>query len=133
MFQEMIKNYRMDLARSTAYNPQSHGVIERVHQVLEDALRTFELEEVDLDEANPWEPFLIAAAFAIRSTFHTVLGATPAQLVYGRDMILPIRFQADWAAIQQWRQAEMHRNNARENKKRIVHHYKVHHKRPICV
>jgi len=125
VFHEMIQNYGMRPARSTAYNPQSHGVIERVHQVVEDALRTFELEEADLDEINPWEPFLAAAAYAIRSTFHTTLQATPAQLVFGRDMILPIRFNANWTAIQQRRQTEMIRNNNRENSKRIVHHYNV--------
>lgn len=107
MFRAMTQNYSMHPAPSMAYNPQSHCVIERVHQVVEDALRTFELEEVDLDETNPWEPFLVAAAFAIRSTFHTTLGATPAQLVFGRDMILPIRFQADWTAIQQRRQQKI--------------------------
>jgi transposase InsO family protein len=125
VFNAMVHNYGMRKATSTAYNPQSHGMIERVHQVVEDALRTFELEEVDLDENNPWEPFLVAAAFAIRSTFHTTLGATPAQLVYGRDMILPVRFQADWTAIQQRRQKEINRNNIRENSKRIPHHYKI--------
>ena len=47
---------------------------------------------------------------------------------------IPRLLASEDAAIQQRRQAEeMHRNNARENKKRIVHHYKVHHKRPICV
>jgi len=67
-----------------------------VHQVLGDALRTFELEEQDLDETDPWTPFLAATAFAIRSTCHTTLGTTPAQLVFQRDMILPMKFQADW-------------------------------------
>ena len=47
------------------------------------------------------------------------------QLVYQRDMILPIKFQADWMAIQQRRQKEINRNNARENKSRVPHHYKV--------
>jgi hypothetical protein len=65
VFHEMVQNYGMKPARSTAYNPQSHGVIERVHQVVEEALRTFKLEEVDLEELNPWEPFLVAAAYAI--------------------------------------------------------------------
>ena len=124
-FKEMIKNYGLKTAQSTPYNPQSNGIIERVHQVLGDALRTFELEEQDLDETDPWTPFLAATAFAIRSTYHTTLGATPAQLVFQRDMILPIKFQADWMRIQQRRQKEINRNNAKENKRRIPHTYKV--------
>jgi len=106
-------------------NPQSNGIIERVHQVLGDALHTFELEEQDLDETDPWTPFLAATAFAIRSTCHTTLGATPAQLVFQRDMILPTKFQADWMRIQQRRQKETDRNNAKENKSHIPHAYKV--------
>jgi hypothetical protein len=35
----------------------------------------------------------------IRSTCHAVLDATPGQLVFGRDMLLPVQFEADWAII----------------------------------
>ena len=53
------------------------------------------------------------------------LEATPAQLVYGRDILLPVRFQADWAQIRARRQVVINRNNKRENNKRIAHDYKV--------
>ena len=125
IFEETIENYGLEKATTTAYNPQANGIIERVHQVLNDALRTFELEERELDGKDPWTPFLQAACFAIRSTFHTTLGATPAQLVYGRDMILPVKFKADWALIHARRQEEIERNNRRENASRIPHEYKV--------
>ena len=78
VFAETIANYGLEAAITTAYNPQSNGIIERVHQVINDALRTFELEERELDEKDPWTPFLQATCFAIRSTYHTTLGATPA-------------------------------------------------------
>jgi hypothetical protein len=78
-----------------------------------------------MDEKDPWGPFLSSAAYAIRSTFHTTLKATPGQLVFGRDMVLPIQFMADWGAIEQQRQKEMGRNNRRENASRISHDYKV--------
>jgi transposase InsO family protein len=125
VFETMIKNYGLESKGSVPYNPQSHGVIERIHQVLEDALRTFELEEQDLKGKDPFGPYLAAAAFAIRSSYHTTLGATPAQLVFGRDMILPVRFKANWEIIQARRQKEIDKNNARENSKRIDHTYKV--------
>ena len=125
VFKEMITNYGLERRGSSSYNPQSHGVIERIHQVLEDALRTFELEEQDLSEEDPWSSFLSAAAFTIRSTYHTTIGATPAQLVFGRDMILPLRFTADWELIRERRQKEMLKNNAKENSKRIPHTYSV--------
>jgi hypothetical protein len=40
-------------------------------------------------------------------------------------MLLPIKFMADWGAIEQQRQKEMGRNNREENASRISHDYKV--------
>ena len=109
VFNEMRQNYGMTAKPSTAYNPQSNGIVERVHQVLNDALRTFELEQKELDEVDPWSPFLAAAAYAIRSTYHST----------------PVKFAADWAHIRQKRQTEMSRNTQRENRSRLRHTYKV--------
>jgi hypothetical protein len=61
--------------------------------------RAFELEERELDPDDPWNEFLQACAFGIRSIFHTTLQASPGQLVSGRDMIHDIRFQANWERI----------------------------------
>jgi hypothetical protein len=69
--------------------------------------------------------FLASPAYVIRSTLHTTLKATPGHLVFGRDMVLPINFMADWGEIEQQRQKEMGRNNRRENASRISHDYKV--------
>jgi cleavage and polyadenylation specificity factor subunit 1 len=90
VFREMTENYGLTQKPTTNYNPQSNGVVERVHAVLNDILRTFELEGRELDENHPWDEFLFSAAFAIRATYHTTLQATLAQLVFGRDMTLPI-------------------------------------------
>ena len=110
---------------STDYNPQSNAIIKRVHQVLGNALRTFELEKRELDEKEPFEPFLTATAYAIRSTYHTTLRATPGQLVFGRDMILPVQFKANWASIALRKQNRINKSNAQENQKRIPHTYNV--------
>jgi hypothetical protein len=64
-----------------------------------------------MDEKDPRGPFLSSAAYAIRSTFHTTLKATPGQLVFCRDMVLPIQSMADWGAIEQQCQNEMGRSN----------------------
>ena len=125
LFDDLIKNYGLKRKPTTKYNPQSNGIVERVHAVLNDILRTFELEERELDERNPWDEFLSAAAFAIRATYHTTLEASPAQLVFGRDMMLPVAIQANWARIRQKRQDEIVRNNNRENRNRVPHEYHV--------
>ena len=96
-----------------------------MHQVLGNALRTFELEKRELDTNDPWGPFLSAAAWALRSTVHTTLDATPGQLVFGRDMLLPIQLKTDWARIRQRKQDIINVNNRKENSKRIEHEYRV--------
>jgi hypothetical protein len=78
-----------------------------------------------MDEKYPRGPFLSSATYAMCSTIHTTLQATPEQLVFGRDMVLPIKFIADWGAIEQQRQKEMGPNNRRDNASRISHDYKV--------
>jgi hypothetical protein len=62
-------------------------------------MRTAEIDGREMDEKAPWGQFLASAAYAIRSTFHTTLKATPGQLVFGRDMVLPIKFMADWGKL----------------------------------
>jgi hypothetical protein len=62
-------------------------------------LRTAEIDGREMDEKDPWGPFLFSAAYAILSTFHTTLKATAGQLVFGRDMVLPINFMADWGQL----------------------------------
>jgi hypothetical protein len=59
--------------------------------------------------------------FAVRATFHTSLQATPAQLVFGRDAILKIQFEANWNFIQQNKKRIFQKNNQRENAKWISH------------
>ncbi|GAX22752.1 putative transposase [Fistulifera solaris] len=125
VFKKMTDNYGLTRKPSTTHNPQSNGIIERVHAVLSDMLRTFELEERELDPIHTWKDFLSSVAFAIRATYHTTLEATPAQLVFGRDMILPITFRANWEALRQRRQQTIDKNNQRENASRIPHEYQV--------
>jgi len=93
----LCENFNLQKCKSGAWNPQANSILEHIHLVLGNCLRTFDLDEGDLDEDDPWEEFLTAAtAYAIQSTVHTTLGATPGQLVLGSDMILLIEYQADW-------------------------------------
>ena len=106
-------------------NPQANAILERIHQVFANLCRTYELEEREMDRSDPWSGIISAVAWAIRSTYHTTLKATPGQLVFGRDMVLNITHNADWAAIKTRKQALINSNNKRENKKRIAKDYNV--------
>ena len=125
LFAELCDNYGIKRKPTTDYNPQSNAILERVHQVLGNALRTFELGKRELPEENPFEEFLTSTAYAIRNTYHTTLNATPGQLVFGRDMLLPMSFKANWAQIALRKQELINKSNKKENKKRLHHEYKV--------
>ena len=73
-FQTMIKNdYGIKDKPITVRNPQANAIVERIHQVIGNIIRTFELENNYLDEEDPWKGILSATAFAVRSTYHTTL------------------------------------------------------------
>jgi hypothetical protein len=125
-FQKMIKNdYGIKGKPITVRNPQANAIVERVHQVIGNMIRTFELESNYLDEEDPWKGILSATAFAVRSTFHTTLHSSPGQLVFGRDMIFNIQHTANWEYIKQRKQQLIEKNNKRENAGRIQHEYKI--------
>ena len=54
--------------------------------------------------------FLTNAAKAVRSTYHTVLNASPGTALFGRDMLFYISFQADWNKIGEYRQCQTDQN-----------------------
>ena len=125
-FQDLIKNeYGIKTKQTTVKNPQANSVLERIHQVLLNMLRTFELEDRELDKDDPWTGILSAVAFAVRSTYHTTTQATPGQLVFGRDMVLSISHVADWHYIKKRKQNQIGKDNKRENSKRINHVYQT--------
>ena len=63
--------------------------------------------------------------YAMRGTYHTTLQATPAQLVFGRDMIYPIEYVAEWDVLRKNKTKIIKKNNARENSRRIDFDYRV--------
>ena len=125
-FRNTCKNeYGIKCKPITTQNPQANAIIERVHQVIANMIRTFEIENLYLDKRDPWSGILAATAYAVRSTYHTTLQATPGQLVFGRDMIFNTKHVANWKLIKERKQKMIDYNNARENKKRIAHTYHV--------
>jgi hypothetical protein len=121
-FTEMVKkDYQIKIKGIPTRNPQANAIIERVHQTLGTVIRTFQVHDAHLDEDDPWSGILAAAMFAIRATVHTTLQATPSQLVFGRDAIMNIKFDADWRLIRERKQSIVKQNNKSENARRIPH------------
>jgi hypothetical protein len=77
----------------------------------------------DVNPQEKWEGIIAAVGFAMRATVHTTMRATPMQLVFGRDAIHNVRFQANWKYIKERRQKLIIQNNDRENARRTPHTY----------
>ena len=121
----MIKNdYGIKDKPITVRNPQANAIVERIHQVLANMVRTFELEKKYLNKDDTWKGILSAVAFAVRSTIHTTSQKTPAQLVFDRDMILNIKHMANWEFIRKRKQDMINKNIQKENSKRTPNVYK---------
>jgi transposase InsO family protein len=108
----------------TTRNPQANSMVERAHQTLHQMFATMRLG-MDDNAQDTWDGIIAAVGFAMRATVHSTMRATPMQLVFGRDAIHNVRFQADWQFIKERRQRMIVQNNQRENAKRKPHNYQV--------
>ena len=110
----------------TTRNPQANSMVERAHQTLHNMTRTLEIKnDDDIDEEFGWLGILSALRQAMRATVHTTTRATPTQLVFGRDALLNVTFEADWQYIKERKQKLILQNNKRENATRRDHEYSV--------
>ena len=121
----IVQDYGCKKKGITTRNPQANAILKRIHKTISNIICTFQPQDADLDESDPWAGILATTMFAVRSTFHTTLQATPSQLVFGRDAILPIQFIANWEHIKQRKQMIIQKNNQKENARRIPHEYHV--------
>ena len=123
----MLNDYGIVRKPITTRNPQANAMVERCHATLHEMVRTIQCRDKrDLPQAlDQWAGVLSAVGFAMRSTVHTTNRATPAQLVFNRDAIHNVRFEADWQYIRQRKQRVILQNNKRENASRVDYTYKV--------
>jgi hypothetical protein len=62
-------------------------------------LRTSKLDMAEMVKPSDIDVFLSDAAWAVRSTYHTVLKASPGAAISGRDMLFDIPVITDWQMI----------------------------------
>ena len=118
----MVTNdYGIKQKPSLVRNPQSNAIIEHIHQMIGNILRSFDLTQIEIDEDDPFAGILAAMMFATRATYHTTLQATLTQLVFGQDTILNSTFETNWKYIKDRKQKLIDQNNAKENAKHIPH------------
>ncbi len=97
-FQALLQNCHIRDVCTTAKNPQSNAVCERMHQTVGNVLRTLlhgnPLQNI-ANSAQHVDEALSIALHAMQAGVHSTLGSSPGNLVFNRDMFLNILLIAD--------------------------------------
>ena len=85
VFEEMCHLLEINKTRSTAYHPEGNGQIENLHKTLRSMLKA----RVE-DDPQIWDEHLDYCMMAFRSSVHLSTGHTPFELMFGREMRIPV-------------------------------------------
>ncbi len=118
-FWSLCDTYGIKRKPTGVKNPQANAILECIHAVLGSMLCTSKLVMAKTVKASGIDVFLSDAAWAVCSTYHTFLRASPGAAIFGQDMLFDIPFIADWQKIGEHRQWLTDLNNAHENEGRI--------------
>eukprot|EP00253_Pinus_taeda_P016593 PITA_16593 len=88
LMEKLMEEYKIKHRKSTPYHPQENGQVESTNKVLERIItKTVHLHRRD------WAEGLPEALWAYRTTWRNTIGHSPYELVYGKEVLLPIEFQ----------------------------------------
>ena len=108
-FSELCNNLVLTQRLLSSWNPQSNTILERIHQVLADCLRSFSFNEQTTNEMDKdiFKEFLAAVSFSIQCIYYQKHSHWLSQLVFGRDMFMLVDAENDWEKIQYRKQLEI--------------------------
>ena len=86
LFEGVMKSLGIRQYKSTAYHPQSQGVVERFHLTLKTMIRAY-----CLDTGSEWDDGIDLLLFSVRDSVQESLGYSPFQLVYGHEVRGPLK------------------------------------------
>jgi transposase InsO family protein len=85
---EITQKYLIKQNKSSPYHPQANGQVESTNRVLEGILtKIVQLHKKD------WPDRLSKALWDYRTTWRSTTSFSPYELVYGKQVLLPIQFQ----------------------------------------
>ena len=79
VFQSVLKELNIQNSFSSAYRPQSQGVLERSHQTMKNLLRKF-----TMDTDKDWDECIDLLLFVMRSVPNESTGVSPFEMLFGR-------------------------------------------------
>ena len=120
----IINDYSIKVKPITFRNPQANAMLERVHQTICNILCTLKVQNMLLDNKNPWGDILASTMFVLRDTVHTTTQYSPAQPMYGRNSIINGCHDVDCKIIRNPKQDLINKGNKHENRNQINHLYK---------
>ena len=87
---ETCKLFQVKRLITTAYHPQTDGLVERFNRTLIDMLAAYTSEKISV-----WDEYLPLVTLAYNTSKHTSLRHSPFYLLFGRDAVLPIETLPD--------------------------------------
>ena len=99
-------NYGITIKHITSRNPQANSILERFHKTIGNIIRTFKVQDMVLDDEDPWNGILASTMFALHTTTHT-----PAQLLFGLDSILNKRHKENCQLIKKCKHDLINKGN----------------------
>lgn len=119
LFEAMVKTIGSQRIRTTAYHPQSNGMIERWHRSLKAAIMCH--------NTNDWVDVLPMVLLGLRNSIKDDIKTSAAEMVYGTTLRVPGEY---FAAEEQMGCPEMFAQKLRERMRRVRSKPTAHHIKP---
>ena len=85
VFQEVCKLLGIDKTRTTVRRPQSDGMVERAYRSIQNMISSY-----ISDSQDDWDEHIPLLMMAYRSSIHESTGVSPAMMMFGRELTLPV-------------------------------------------